>query len=203
MRWKPISLCLAALPLVAQAPKAAAPSPTEAVSTTLDKGHLDPSWYKLSANDFTPQTLADYGWVKPGFKLAGRSIRVVWEEAKWTDPGMGEDNIAAAEVHRKNFPVYLRDSLGTLPGVKTSFDTGDLLLVGRLVDCNIKGGFMSFAKEDITWDLKLVDPATGETLVALHHRLMEGNGIKGNGSRKRFLAWTESMAKFAKAFWLP
>ncbi len=199
MRSLLLCTLLVTAPLGAQEPASPPPAPTQ----TLDKGHLDPTWFHLPASAFTPQTVADYGWIKPGFKLAGRSIKVVWEEPKWTDPGMAEDNIAAAEIHRKNFPLYLKDALGTLGGVKTSFDEGDLVLVGRLVDCNIKGGFMSMAWEDITWDLKLVDPATGETLVAFHNRLMGGNGWKGNGSRKRFLAWTESLAKFAKTFWLP
>ncbi len=200
MRSLLLCTLLATVPLGAQEPDPPAPAPA---TQTLDKGHLDPAWFNLPASAFTPQTLADYGWIKPGFKFAGRSIKVVWEEPKWTDPGMAEDNIAAAETHRKNFPLYLKEALGTLEGVKTSFDSGDLLLVGRLVDCNIKGGFLSMAWEDITWDLKLVDPATGETLVALHNRLMGGNGWKGNGSRKRFLAWTESLAKFAKTHWLP
>jgi hypothetical protein len=75
--------------------------------------------------------------------------------------------------------------------------------VGCLVDCNIKGSCLSMATDDITWDLKLVEPATGETLVPLHHRLMGGPGWKGHGSPKRFLSWTESLVIFMKDHWLP
>lgn len=199
MRSLLIYACLAALPLAAQAPPVA-PAPA---TLTLDKGHLDPAWFKLTSSAFGPHDLADFGWVKPAFKLGGRSIQVAWEAPRWTEPNTDEDNLKAAEAHRGNFPNYLREALGGLDGVKASAGAGDLLLVGRLVECNTKGGFLSYAIEGITYDLKLVDPATGETLAAFHNRLLGGLGAHGNGSRRRFLDWSGKFAAHVKAHWLP
>jgi hypothetical protein len=203
MRFLLLSAALLAGPLSAQVPTAPAPAPTEQASVRLDKGHLDPAWFHLPAASFAPVDLADFGWIKPGFKLGGRSLKVLWEAPQWTDPKMEEDNLAAADAHRANFPKYLQTSLGAFEGVKVSAEAGDLLLVGRLVECNTKGGMMSWAVEAVTYDLKLVDPATGETLLAFHHRLLGGFGTKGNGSRRRFQDWAEQFAAYAKRNWLP
>jgi hypothetical protein len=199
MRSLLVSACLVALPFPAQEAGANAP----AAAQTLDKGHLDPTWFKLPAAAFAPHDLADFGWVKPGFTLGGRSLHVTWEAPRWTEPNTDPDNLKAAEAHRGNFPAYLREALGGLEGVKVSAEAGELQLVGRLVECNTKGGFLSYAIEGITYDLKLVDPATGETLAAFHNRLLGGLGAHGNGSRRRFLDWSGKFAAYAKAHWLP
>jgi hypothetical protein len=199
MRSLLVCAFLLTVPLGAQEPDppaATAPAPTPKIP-------LDLAWFGLPADALKPHDLADLGWEKPALKLGGRSIRVVWEEPKWADPTLEADNLAAGETHRKNFPAYLQASLAEFTGVKADAEAGDLVLTGRLLDCNIKGGFLSMAWEDITWDLKLVDPATGETLAAFRNRLLGGNGWKGNGSRKRFLSWTEKFAKYAKGHWLP
>lgn len=199
MRSLLICAFLLTAPLGAQEPE----PPAAAASAPAPKIPLDLPWFGLAEGLMKPHDLADLGWEKPGLKLTGRSIQVRWEAPVWADATLEADNLAAAEVHRENFPAYLQASLAELAGVKTSAETGNLLLVGRLLDCNIKGGFLSMAWEDITWDLKLVDPATGETLAAFRNRLLGGNGWKGNGSRKRFLSWTEKLAKYAKGHWLP
>jgi hypothetical protein len=141
--------------------------------------------------------------VKPGFKLGGRSLKVAWDPPRWTEPNTDPANLTAADEHRASFPAFLQESLRTLAEVQASPEVGELLLVGRLVECNTKGGVLSWAMETITFDLKLVDSHTGETLLALHHRLLGGPGWKGKGSRRRFLAWTETFAKQVKVRWLP
>ena len=55
---------------------------------------------------------------------------------------------------------------------------GDVRLIGRVVDCNagtprwLNSSGLTIA--NATWDLKLVDTATGETLAAFHHRGVSG-----------------------------
>jgi hypothetical protein len=68
-------------------------------------------------------------------------------------------------------------------------ETGDVVLTGRFVDCNAGARALRWATgapaslANATWDLKLVDAATGETLAALHHRVMSGVDSRDLGEK--------------------
>lgn len=79
-------------------------------------------------------------------------------------------------------PSRLRGALAaTLSGVaEVSRDEGDITVTGRLVDCEAGSraakmwvGFGA-GKAYATWDIKFTDKATGELLVAVHHRSVSG-----------------------------
>lgn len=218
-RWQ-ASLLVFSLPLLAQEPTPTpTPTPTPAPTTVpvpvpepkpapkpatpqppLDGGLLDPAWFGVDGGLFKPARLADFLWTKEGATLKGRSLRVTWEAPEWLRPEQDALNLKAGGQHTANFPVYLLDALSKAIGetVKVSATEGELRLVGRIVECNAKGSFLSYAVESVTYDLKLVDDKTGEVLFACHNRLLGGLGKEGNGSRRRFTDWTETFAAFAK-----
>ena len=185
-------------------PAAPAPKPTTA-QPLLDKGLLDPAWFGVDGAQFKPTQLSlfysmDFFWAKEGLNLKGRSLRVTWEAPAWLRPETDALNLKAGGEHTTHFPGYLVDALSKTLGetVKVSATEGDLRLVGRVVECNAKGSYLSYAMESVTYDLKLVDDKTGEVLLACHNRLLGGGGKEGNGSRRRFRDWTEVFATYAK-----
>jgi hypothetical protein len=181
-------------PIPTPAPKPPGPQPL------LDKGLMDPAWFGVDGAQFQSTRLADLLWAKEGASLKGRSGRVSWEAPAWLRPESDALNRKAGGEHTANFPGYLLDALSKAFGetVKVSATEGDLRLVGRVVECNAKGSFLSYAVESVTYDLKLVDDKTGEVLFACHNRLLGGLGKEGNGSRRRFLDWAEVFAAYAK-----
>lgn len=185
-------------------PATPGPKPTTS-QPLLDKGLLDPTWFGVDGAQLKPTQLSlfysmDFFWAKEGLNLKGRSLRVTWEAPAWLRPETDSLNLKAGGEHTAHFHGYLVDALSRTLGetVKVSATEGDLRLVGRLVECNAKGSYLSYAIESVTYDLKLVDEKTGEVLLACHNRLLGGGGKEGNGSRRRFRDWTEVFATYAK-----
>ncbi len=179
---------------VAEPPLPAAPAPKPTTSQPLlDKGLLDPAWFGVDGAQLKPTQLTlfysmDFFWAKEGLNLKGRSLRVTWEAPVWLRPETDPLNLKAGGEHTANFPGYLVEALSKTLGETVMLSTaeGDLMLVGRVVECNAKGSYLSYAIESVTYDLKLVDDKTGEVLLACHNRLLGGSGKEGNGSRRRF-----------------
>ena len=143
----------------------------------LDDGLLDPEWFGVTEGWRTGSGL-DYFWMKPGFTLNNRTI----ELAPWSDPLFfngrrdAQDGRTAYRL-TDSMPQRLERALSpALAGwAQVSRRKGDVRLTGRLVDLN--AGAPSWAEPNYanaTWDLKLVDAATGETLAAFHHRGVSG-----------------------------
>ena len=137
----------------------------------LDDGRLDPAWFGPGV-EFRTTSLVDYVWVRPGFSLKGKKLRV----EKWPDPAfLGKDrrprDAARAYELAETMPRRLRTALGhTLKGfAEITPEGGDLILSGRLVDY-VSKGTMGASNPQATWDIKITDAATGELLVAIHHR---------------------------------
>ncbi len=159
-----VGAALMALALVA--PTGAAGEPER-----LDDGRLDPSWFG-PAVEFRTTAVIDYVWVKPGFSLKGKKLRI----EKWPDPAfLGKErrprDAAKAYELAETMPLRLRTILHhTLEGfAEVTTEGGDLALSGRLVDYVAKGT-MGKSAPQATWDMKITDAASGELLVAVHHR---------------------------------
>lgn len=153
-----------------------------AAAQNLDEGLLDPAWYGKESLAFHTNDEIDYFWVKDGLSLAGRSLHI----QDWSDPvflGKQRDakDAAKASSVTEQMPGLLRGALSTsLKGVTVSRQEGDIAVTGRVVDCNAgsKGAKMwvgmGAGSASATWDLKFTDVATGELLLAVHHRAISG-----------------------------
>jgi len=186
-----------------QAPVAApAPKPAAARAPLQDDGLLDPSWFGEGVT-FTKGDDVDYFWIKPGLDLTGRVLHM----KPWEDPTMlrkgrdGKDNAKATEL-TDSFPGMLRGALtGAFNGkAKVSRTEGDLTLIGRFVDANAGSKAAKFlvgwgaGSETATWDLKIVDPKTGDILMAVHHRAISGTAM--SNIQDKLVKWADKFATF-------
>lgn len=144
---------------------------------TLDDGRLDPAWFG-PAVEFRTTSVIDYVWVKPGFRMKGKTLRL----EKWPDPVFmgkerkGRDAARAYEL-AESMPLRIWSTLRvSLHGIaQVTSEGGDLVLSGRLVGYVGKGTMRaSPSPPQATWDIKITDAATGELLVAVHHRTLMG-----------------------------
>ena len=184
-------------PAPAPAPKPAAPK-----APLQDDGLLDPSWFGEGIT-FTKGDDVDYFWIKPGLDLTGRVIAM----KPWEDPAMlrkgrdGKDNAKATEL-TDSFPGMLRGALtGAFNGkAKVSRTEGDLTLIGRFVDANAGSKVAKFliglgaGSETATWDLKILDPKSGEVLMAVHHRAISGTAM--SNIQDKLVKWADKFATF-------
>lgn len=159
----------------------------------LDDGRLDPAWFG-SAVEFRTTSVIDYVWVKPGFSVRGKTLRV----EKWPDPvflGKERKSRDAAKAFElaDSMPLRIRSALRhSLRGfAEISPAGGDLVLSGRLVDYVAKGT-MRAHQPQATWDIKITDAASGELLVAVHHRTL----MSISTTEERIDMW---LAKFGDA----
>ena len=152
---------------------------------TLDKGLLDPSWFG-SQVEFRVTGDIDYVWVKPGFTVKGRKLKI---EA-WSDPLINDKDRDAKDHSKASeltdlMPSRLRGALAAaLAGVaEVSKEDGDLIVTGRIVDCNAGSKAAKFwvgmgaGAASATFDMKIADKATGETLAGIHHRVISGTAM--------------------------
>lgn len=183
-----------------------APAPASAVKAPLlDEGLLDPAWFGNGIT-FTKGDDVDYFWSKPGLDLTGRIIHM----KPWEDPAMlrkgrdGKDNAKATEI-TDSFPGMLRGALtGAFNGkAKVSRTEGDLVLMGRFVDANAGSKAAKWliglgaGSETATWDLKILDPKTGEVLLAVHHRAISGTAM--SNIQDKLVKWADKFATFVAA----
>jgi len=178
------------------------PKPAAPKAPFLDDGLLDPAWFGDGIT-FTKGDDVDYFWSKPGLDLTGRILFM----KPWEDPAMlrkgrdGKDNAKATEI-TDSFPGMLRGALtGAFNGrAKVSRTDGDLVLVGRFVDANAGSkaakwlvGFGA-GSETATWDLKILEPKTGEVLLAVHHRAISGTAM--SNIQDKLVKWADKFATF-------
>ncbi len=151
----------------------------------MDKGLLEPAWFGSTTIEFRTTEELDYFWVKPGFSIAGKTIRV----EEWPDPVFlgpkaevdGKDSARAFEL-AASMPGWIRGALTSALAdtAKVSKDQGDIVLAGRFVDVNAGSRVAKFmvgfgaGSATATWDMKLTDAKSGELLAAIHHRSVSG-----------------------------
>lgn len=156
-----------------------------AAGGALDEGLLDPAWFGEGV-EFRTTSGIDYLYVKEGASLDGKTIHL----ATWEDPVMrgkkrdAEDSATAFDLTER-MPNLLRGALSSSLGerVKLSREAGEVKLWGRFVDVNAGSKAakwmigMGAGSASATWDLKMVDEATGDVLVAIHHRSISGTAM--------------------------
>lgn len=156
---------------------------SSAIAAKLDEGKVDPAWFGNPDLTFKTTDTVDYLWVKPGFSLVGKTIQVVpWQDPVFLGKKRDAKDAAKAVDLTDRMPGLLRGGLSVgLEGVaKVSRDAGDYRLEGRFVDVNAgsKGAKwmvgMGAGSAAATWDVKITDAATGELVVAIHHRSISG-----------------------------
>jgi hypothetical protein len=207
LHWRALLLALA-LPLPAQEPYpppminySAVPNPR-----SLDGGLVDLAWFGLDKDVFHGSEVVDLLWLEKGTSLKGRKLRVVWEDPVWIKGETDTANLKAGADHTRRFPGILAAALAKAfgEGIKVSAAEGDLRLVGRIVQCNAKGSFFSYAPEWVVFDVKLLDEGNGKLLLAGHHRLgPAGAGSGGHWARLMFKMWAEKFAGLLKVSMLP
>ena len=160
-------------------------SATAADKATLDDGLLVRDWFP-GAGEFRETDSFDYIWVKEGFTFAGHSVGVKpWEEPAWLDKERDAKDRAKGEELTVLMPARLKGALGAALEGKSavSKDEGDLVLEGRFADVNAGSKAAKFwvgfgaGSATATWDMKFVDTATGEVVVAIHHRAVSGTSL--------------------------
>src|SRR5437867_8674193 len=170
-----------------------APEGSAGEAKSLDDGRLDPGWFGPGV-EFRTTSVIDYVWVKPGFSLKGKKLRIeAWPDpvivAKERRPRDAARAYELAELMPLRLRTILRRSLEEFAEVTT--EGGDLVLNGRLVDYVAKGT-MGKSSPQATWDIKITDAASGELLAAVHHRKL----ISLSTVEERIDMWLE---KFGEA----
>ena len=165
---------------------AAAPADGPGRPNRLDDGLLDTQWLGVGAEaEWRTPAGIDYLWVKPGFSLAGRMLALEpWSAPTFRNGERDREDSRLAMSLNDSMPGRLASALSAAGVEGVSRTAGDLRLTGRFVDCNagskvlrLMGG-SSVVIGNATWEIKLVDAATGETVAAVHHR-----GVSGADSR--------------------
>lgn len=163
----------------------------------MDEGALDPFWFGQGLA-FRSTGEIDYLWIKEGFSFAGRKLHFL----EWGPPEfMGEDakdhdveDLRLATIISNRMPEMLEEEIGMALGgrAETSLTEGDIEVIGRVVECSTGNRFAKMivgfgaGAGYATIDLKFVDAATGELLVAVHHRVVSGT------------TWSTTDSKFAR-----
>ncbi|HJV23888.1 MAG TPA: hypothetical protein VJ570_14390 [Holophagaceae bacterium] len=152
-------------------PSQAQPPSAVAASPLLDEGLLDPRWFRPEGSiPFRRSKEIDYLWVKPGFDLRGKRVRVApWGIAPLPANRDEKDEDKARELTEEMpgnvLSVFARE-LGD--GVKVSELEGEFRLDGRWVDQRDSNS-MAFIHAREVFDLRVVEVSTGELVVAAHH----------------------------------
>jgi hypothetical protein len=150
----------------------------------LDDGLLDPQWLGVTGEWRKPKEI-DYLWVKPGFRLDGRTLDVEpWSAPVFLNGERDSEDSKIAILLTDTMPGRLESAFSAAGLTGVSRTAGDIVVTGRIVDCNAGSKALRLMSGsgviigNATWDIKLVDAATGETLAAVHHR-----GVSGGDSR--------------------
>lgn len=192
MRSRPLLLLCATLaaPLLGEGP--------------LDEGRLDPAWFG-SGLEFREVDEIDYLWVRDGFALDGKKLRFApWPEPEFLGAKASErdtkDERLADEMNATMHRVFAEAFANAFEKRIEVVEAGEEIRVdGRIVDCSTGAvaakllvGFGAGAGST-TVDLKLVDAATGDLLLAIHHRSVSGTHWSTTDSK--FVDWADEMAE--------
>lgn len=177
-------------------------------AATLDKGKLEVSWFSDDAV-FREADEIDYLWVSEGFELDGRSLHFKqWPAPEFLGPKAAErdeKDHRLAKMMSSTMHEAFASAFGKAYGdrIKTSLDSGDILVEGRIVDSSTGS---TAAKVLVGWgagagnttiDVRFVDAKSGKALAGFHHRVV--SGTNWSTTEGKFFNWVEDTAKnFAK-----
>lgn len=162
----------------------------------LDEGLLDQKWFAASSLPWKTKGFADYHWAKEGLSLKDRTIAILWERPTILSGETDEWDRSVSYELQSFMPEQFTRVLSQFMPVVPKDQAPQLLLVGRTVECNVCTNLLfSAAMEVHTWDMKLIDAATGELLMALHHRTIDGWGSKGSGIKRNAKGWAQKFGK--------
>jgi Domain of unknown function (DUF4410) len=178
------------------------------LSATLDDGKLQVSWFSDDAV-FREADDIDYLWVSEGFEPDGRSFLFKqWPAPEFLGPKASErdeKDHQLAKMMSSTMHEVFSSAFAKAYGdrVKTSLESGDILVEGRIVDCSTGStaakmwvGFGAGAG-NTTIDVRFVDAKSGKSLAGFHHRVVSGTGWSTTDGK--FFNWVEDTAKnFAK-----
>lgn len=180
--------------------------PASRAGETLDQERLEMDWFGAKL-EFRQIDDVDYLWVKPGFELDGKSLHF----EPWPEPlflgkhDRGDEDAELAKKMYEDMAATFARSFAESYGdrLQTSESEGDVLVSGRIVDCNIGStaakimvGFGA-GSGSTTIDMKFTDAESGELLAALHNQVVSGTTWSTTDSK--FAKWSKEVAKlFAK-----
>lgn len=192
----PVTVTSAAPPL---------PQPPPVPVTKVEDGGLLEHAYFGAVLPFTPREGVDALWIKDGLSLKGKRITYGTWETRILKAGRQERDLQRAADLARLIPDAL------MPQLRAAFQgiadwqlggTGEYRFEARIVDANVPNqasklvfGWLGGKDnlENVTWDMKLVDVATGETVLAFHHRMVKVNTLGSLDSSLR--TWAEAFPK--------
>ena len=177
-------------------------------AATLDKGKLEVSWFSDDAV-FREADEIDYLWVSEGFELNGKSLLFKqWPAPEFLGPKASErdeKDHQLAKMMSSTMHEVFASAFAKAYGdrIKTSFESGDILVEGRIVDSSTGStaakmwvGFGAGAG-NTTIDVRFVDAASGKVLAGFHHRVV--SGTNWSTTEGKFFNWVDETAEsFAK-----
>jgi hypothetical protein len=178
------------------------------LAATLDKGKLEVSWFSDGAV-FREADEIDYLWVSEGFELDGKSLLFKpWPAPEFLGPKASErdeKDHQLAKMMSSTMHEVFASAFAKAYGdrIKTSFESGDILVEGRIVDSSTGStaakmwvGFGAGAG-NTTIDVRFVDAASGKVLAGFHHRVV--SGTSWSTTEGKFFNWVDETAEsFAK-----
>lgn len=180
--------------------------PAARAAGTLDDGRLDPAWFP-GVGELREADEIDYLWVKPGFELDGKKLRfVAWPEPEFLGDKASErdtkDIRLAKQMATTMHELFAEAFTNAFKQRIELVDAGEQIRVeGRIVDAStgataakVLVGFGA-GSGSTTVDVRFVDAASGELLVALHHRAVSGTSWSTTDSK--FAGWVDEMAEEA------
>ncbi|MBK9795663.1 MAG: hypothetical protein IPP58_04075 [Holophagaceae bacterium] len=179
------------------------PACLAAQSLTFDEGRLDPAWFGPSAV-LQPSKTLGFQWLKPGLALQGRSLQLrAWESPAWLVGRRSAKDRNFLESIQADLPS--RQEKGLRRGLKEALPVatrgGDLSMVARVVDAEGVGDdYMAMGSFSLSFDMKLLDAATGELLGAFHGSL---RGPSPEVVIHQFEKWCENLGRLLAAAAIP
>jgi len=178
------------------------------LAATLDKGKLEVSWFSDDAI-FREADEIDYLWVSEGFELDGKLLLFKpWPAPEFLGPKASErdeKDHQLAKMMSSTMHEVFASAFAKAYGdrIKTSFESGDILVEGRIVDSSTGStaakmwvGFGAGAG-NTTIDVRFVDAASGKVLAGFHHRVV--SGTSWSTTEGKFFNWVDETAEsFAK-----
>jgi hypothetical protein len=171
------------------------PALLAAQTPSFDDGRLDPAWFGPEVV-FQPSRALGFQWLKSGQELRGRTIHLrAWEPAAWLVGRRSAKDRTFLDQVEATLPVQQEKGIrrGLKAALAVSTASGGLQLVARVVDAEGVGDdYMAIGSYRLSFDMKLVEGASGELLGAFHGTL---RGPNPDVITTQFERWCEDLGR--------